>query len=330
MVGGGHVIRCLTLAAALAASGSRCSFLATPDVAMVLDRFAPAGLGRVAAGPADLIQAAAAAADGLAADLVVFDHYGFSQTAHRRVAGGRRTVVIDELANRPLAADLVVDTGPNRDPADYAGLAGPAARILTGPRYALVRPEFVALRESALARRGSEGAVRKVLVSMGLTDMGGITAQVVALLSAQPGRTVFEVVVDPDSPSRPALSAIARDDPRIRLIPLTRDLPRLMFEADAAVGAGGGATWERCTLGLPSLLVVLAENQRPSAHALKSLGAALVCDVQAPGFPLAFAQSFGRLRTDAALRADLGRRSAALCDGLGAERVARACLDLLG
>jgi spore coat polysaccharide biosynthesis predicted glycosyltransferase SpsG len=106
-------------------------------------------------------------------------------------------------------------------------------------------------------------------------------------------------------------------------------MARLTAEADIAVGAAGSSTWERCTLGLPSALVILADNQRPSAQALAERGAALVVDAAAPDFDAAFDRLLRRLLIDADLRRDLAAKSAEICDGLGAPRAAEAFLELI-
>ncbi len=97
-VGGGHVMRCLTLARALEDEGAACAFVATPAVAAVLDAFG-ADVARIAAGPAELAAAAARAVSDF--DAVVIDHYGLAAPDHRAIAAGRPALVIDDLADRP-------------------------------------------------------------------------------------------------------------------------------------------------------------------------------------------------------------------------------------
>ena len=167
-VGGGHVMRCLTLAQALEAQGARCGFVGPPALASVLDAFAPE-TPRITAD--DL----AAAVAREAFDAVVFDHYGLSQPDHQAMAATRPVLVIDDLADRTLGGDIILDSGPERKAADYLGLISEEARLLLGPAFAPVRPEFAALRGPALAWRGEP--VQRILVSMGLTDVGGITAR---------------------------------------------------------------------------------------------------------------------------------------------------------
>ena len=313
-VGGGHVMRSLTLARALEARGANCAFRATPEVAAVLKVFAP-----------DM--ARAQTDEGF--DALVFDSYALTADDHRALAKGRPTLVIDDLADRPLAADLVLDSGLARRAEDYAGLVPPNARLLLGPAYAPVRPAFAALREAALARRAEPGPARRILVSLGLTDVGGITGRVVSLLRPILGETALDIVLGGAAPSLPALLTLAAQDPRLTLHIDTQDMPRLALEADLAIGAGGSTAWERCVLALPALTLVLADNQVAPAQALEMAGATVGLAASAPDFEVAFVREVQALLADAARRTALSAASATVCDGLGADRVAQALLDLL-
>lgn len=313
-IGGGHVMRSLTLARALEAAGATCAFLASPQVGAVLDAFAP-----------DMPRAES----DQGFDAIVFDHYGLSADDHRALGKGRPALAIDDLADRPLAVDLVLDSGPARKAEDYAGLLPPAARLLLGPAYAPVRPAFAALREKALARRAERAPVRRILMSLGLTDVGGITARVVGLLRPLIGDVTLDVVVGGAAPSLPALRALAEQDTRLALHVDAQDMPRLTLESDLAVGAGGSTTWERCVLALPTLALILADNQAPAARALAAVGVAPCLDVAAPDFETAFAREVSDLLENGERRAALSAASAEVCDGLGAERVAAAFLEIV-
>ena len=108
-----------------------------------------------------------------------------------------------------------------------------------------------------------------------------------------------------------------------------QDMPRLTAEADLAVGAGGSTTWERCVLALPTLALILADNQAPAARALETAGVAPCLDVAAPDFETAFAREISDLLDNADHRAALSAASAKVCDGLGAQRVAAAFLEIV-
>lgn len=325
LVGGGHVMRSLTLSRALIARGGDIAFLATPEVSGVLDVFGPDVPTNGVASLAP--EAMARAVEGLSFDAVVFDHYGLERAEHRAVGGRRNALVIDDLANRPLGADIVLDAGPGRLASDYTDLVGGEARLLLGPAYAPVRPAFAALRKAALNRR--HGPVQRLLVALGLTDVGGITARVVERLQRFGADLVFDVVVGGSASSLASLRVMAAADPRIRLHVDARDMADLTAAADIGIGAAGSTTWERCILGLPSVLLVLAENQRPAAEALGSRGAALVVDAADVRCNAALDDAVARLISDDVLRWTVSRASATLCDGLGAERVAEALLSTI-
>lgn len=319
-VGGGHVMRSLTLAKALEAQGASCAFSGPPAMAELLDAFS-SEMARIPAGEL------AGTGAREAFDAVVFDHYGLSAPDHRAIAQGRPVLAIDDLADRPLGADLVLDSGPARKAEDYLALTPDHARLLLGPTFAPVRPEFAALRETALAWRGEP--VQRILVAMGLTDVGGVTARLVERLRPRMDETGLDIVLGAAAPSLAGLAKVARRDRRLTLHVDTPHMARLTAEADIGIGAPGSSTWERCTLGLPSVLVVLAENQRPAARAMAEAGAALVVDLAAPDFDAAFDRALMRLLRDANLRRDLARASAAICDGLGAGRTAEAFLAVI-
>jgi len=326
IVGGGHVMRSLTLAAALQARGAEPSFIAAPHAAAILTAFAPQ-TAQIPARSTDAADLDAAIGDERF-EAIVFDHYGLGERQHRQMARGRPVLVLDDLADRALGGDVVVDSGPARRAEDYDGLIPEAARLLIGPEHAPVRPEFAALRDTALAWRGEP--VGRILVSLGLTDLGGITGQVVERIRPRVSETGIDIVLGPDAPSLASLTRLARRDQRLALHIDTPHMARLTAEADIAVGAAGSSIWERCVLGLPSVMLVLAENQRPAAQALANRGAALMVDAAQPDFDAALDKALMRLLTDARLRRDLARASAAICDGQGGPRVAEAFLRLIG
>lgn len=323
-VGGGHVMRSLSLARALGEHGAECVFLAPPDAAAILDAFAPdmAREDATSLEPDALLDAVT----GVRFDAVVFDHYGLGRQEHEAIAHGRPSLVIDDLADRPLGGDLILDSGPARTPADYALLVD-GARLLLGPGYAPLRPEFAALRASAVARRG--GPVERVLIALGMTDVGSITSRVVDRLRQRAGQVAFDVVLGSGSPSLPGLRRVAAHDGRLHLHVDAQDMADLILRADIAIGAGGSTAWERCTLGLPSLTIILAENQRAATFALAERDATLAVDAADGDFDKAFDRAAVRLMTDPATRARLTAASLEVCDGLGAARTAEAFLEAI-
>jgi UDP-2,4-diacetamido-2,4,6-trideoxy-beta-L-altropyranose hydrolase len=332
-VGGGHVMRCLSLAQALMARGASCAFMAPPDAARVLDAFAPEGVARrpLADGPLhQLVEASAKAAEAWPADAVLVDHYGVGARQERVFRGGDRAVIcIDDLAERGHDCDLLIDATPGREPRAYGALAPPGCTVLCGPDYALLRPEYAAARPAALKRRRPQDAPRRLLVSLGLTDFRGITGRVMNLIGPLLGGLEVDIAAGSGASSLTYLRRLAEQTDNIRLHTDARDMARLIASADVGVGAGGASAWERAALGLPSLNLVLAANQAAPAAELDRRGATLSVDARDAGFAAALPAAFERLVGEPELRAGLSQVSAGLCDGRGAERAADAILPLL-
>ena len=332
-VGGGHVMRCLTLARALTGRGADCAFVESRAAAPILRRFGwPAQTLLAMAGAEDLGGLVAYArdfADRFQPDVVVIDHYGANsgqEAALKREL--RQVVVIDDLADRRHYCDLLVDPAYGRKAEAYRTLAPAHARLLTGPAYALVRPEFAAARQRALSRRAKHAPVARGLVALGLTDLGGITERVVRALAPALGEARLDVAVGAEAQSLPALRDLASGDKRLRIWVDSAEMATLTADADIAIGAGGSSVWERAVVGLPSATVILAENQRVMIEHMADAGFTRGLDAAAPDFEVRLVDAWRRLEGDTALRWRLTERSAELCDGHGADRVAEAVLQL--
>jgi UDP-2,4-diacetamido-2,4,6-trideoxy-beta-L-altropyranose hydrolase len=334
-VGGGHVMRCLTLARALVERGAECAFVESRAAAPILRRFGwPAQTLLAMADARDLDALVASAedfAERLGVDAIVVDHYGVDlrQEQPLRAEGGRRLVVIDDLANRRHSCDLLIDPGYGRRREHYSALIVPECASLVGPSHALVRPEFAAARQRALGRRAKHGPVRRALVALGLTDVGGLTGRVVAALTDELGDVRLDIVLGADAPSLPALREAALTDRRLHLWVDTAEMASLMADADIAIGAGGSSVWERATVGLPSATVILADNQREMIDLMAGAGFTFAIDATQSDFETRLAECWRALTSDQTLRWSLAERTAELCDGQGAERVAERIMGLI-
>ncbi len=329
-VGGGHVMRCLALAESLMASGARCAMLATPQVAQVLDVFADQRLERAAVTDAhELVDACVAFARDWKADALVIDHYGLAPSQELTLSEAVRAVAaIDDLADRRRHCQLLVDPTLGRDAAEYAGLTPPGTQVLTGPTHALLAPAYAAMRKSALSARRPEDPPRRLLVSLGLMDLRGVTSRVLDLILPQLSGIEVDVVVGAAAPSLPWLRRLEAREPGVRLHVDSRGMARLICTADIGIGAGGSSTWERAVLGLPSISLILADNQHSLALELARRGASLALDARGDGLSEELPEALARLIGDGDLRRRLSNISADLCDGRGAHRVAQAILAL--
>jgi UDP-2,4-diacetamido-2,4,6-trideoxy-beta-L-altropyranose hydrolase len=304
------------------------AFAANPPAQGVLEAFGARELTvyPVSDDVAEAAPQAAAFAQAFGADTVLVDHYRLSFEQEAELKGARRLAVLDDLADRPRPADVVINPGYGRLPGNYAGLLPEGAHVLAGPEWALVRPEFAAHRDHALERRREGGHLKHVLISLGLTDVEGITEKVVRILRPHMEGLILDVVVGDQAPSLAGLREAAKSDSALRLHVDSHAMAELMSQADIAVGAGGGSVWERATLGLPSVIVILADNQAGMAQAMAQVGLTLAVDARASDFEARLVAAVKKLIDDAAFRRWLFEASCHACDGKGAERVAQVLL----
>lgn len=340
-IGSGHVYRCLTLADALATRDATCVFICRPHDGNLMELILERGHSVIALGAPEETQTGTerpdtwlgtdwqtdagqthAALSSTSLDWLVVDHYAIDARWEQMLRPAcARLMVIDDLADRPHDCDLILDQSLGRVPGDYAGLLPAWAVVLLGPDYALLRPDFAALRPESLARR-VKPKLRRILVTMGGVDKDNVTAQVLDALDASmlPDDLSITVVMGIHAPWLTQLRerAAAMRLPTKVLFGVS-DMARLMAESDLSIGAGGTTTWERCTLGLPSVTVVLGDNQLSIAKTLEQAG----CTISA----------YDKAECGREIRALLGRddltevlarmsqSAARITDGIGANRV---------
>jgi UDP-2,4-diacetamido-2,4,6-trideoxy-beta-L-altropyranose hydrolase len=262
-------------------------------------------------------------------DILIVDQYSLGTAFETRCRGwANRIVVIDDLANRSHDCDLLIDTTFGRMAADYFPLVPARALVLVGAQYAPLRPEFAARRAESLGRRAAFGKVERILVSLGLTDVGGITEQVVRVMRDVPPNVWIDVVIGAAAPSRSGLEELAAKEPRLCLHIDPLDMAGLMVKADLAIGAGGTTGWERCCLGLPTLMLVLADNQEMNAKELERAGAAVRVGYQAKINPRMIGKALITLIAEPNRLRGMSEQAAAICDGRGVERVYKNILSV--
>lgn len=340
-IGWGHVRRCLSLAQSLRAAGADVRFTGHADGATIClltaEGFAwlPLPASQAGADEAADAHATLAVLRQWPAVAVVVDHYHLAAPWHAAVRGGSGAaiVVIDDLADRPLAPDLLIDHNPAADHATkYRRVLPAGVPLCAGPRHALLDPLYAARAAAARIHPAPSSAVRRLGLFMGGTDPQAHTAWALQVLR----RTVAwhgEVLVASTTanPRWRELQALVRADGRAELL---LDLPHLAdFHAacDLQIGAGGGALWERCCLGVPTLALIVADNQRLSVPLLHDGGVLVGVDAlgQRADQARALASALAALLGSAGQRAELRRRSLTLVDGQGAQRTAAALLALL-
>lgn len=343
-IGSGHIIRCVTLAERLRLRGAAISFVCRElpghycgwleNRGFAVTRlparadFVPhdrsgdeyaAMLGESMKG--EIEQSCVALAALGKVDWLVVDHYGLDSSwygAMRPHVG--RIMAIDDLANRSLDVELLLDQNFQTSPHRYLTRVPGSCIQLLGPAFALLRPDFRTARERLKPR---DGAVRRILVFLGGSDPENQTARVLdACKEALTPDVEVHVVVGQATPNRADLERRCSSMPRAQLHVQAPNMAELMSQADLMLGAAGSTTWERCCLGLPGVLVSIAANQRDIGRSIADRGAGLYLgDIENVRHE-DFVRTISGLMRDPLRLREMAANAHSLVDGLGAERVA--------
>lgn len=354
-MGSGHVMRCLTLADALTVHGVECLFVSRALAGNLHDLMRQRGFEPLVLpdllleGQAEDVDSSepthaswlgcgwrhdAAQTDALLSrckpDWLVVDHYALdAQWEFSMRSACQRLMVIDDLADRNHHCDLLLDQNLGRNATDYVQRVPLGSQILTGTQYTLLRPQFAELRNYSLHRR-SQRVLRNILVTMGGVDQQNATQQVLAALRecTLPKGCMVTIVMGQQAPWLDQVREFAAGMAcATEVLVNISDMAQRMADSDLAIGAAGSTAWERCCLGLPSLMVVLADNQRSAAEELERAGAAY-CVTLGLHLRSQLSQFMALFAGDAAPVFAMSTKASELVDGEGVERVLSHMLNI--
>ena len=301
-IGTGHIMRCITLANALKAMGHECTFICKQhsgninsliiendfelhelEIAEFQDSviFRPnmvqpkyyAWIGSSLDHDAKLTNKIL---EKRAPDWIVVDHYALDVSWHKKVRGNTKNImVIDDLANRHHDCEILVDQNLGADREVYMKLVPSHCNLFLGPKYALLRPEFRILRGASLFNKRL-GKLRRILINFGGGDNLNLTEKVLKSLSRikLPKNLQIDVIVGPQVILDANISSF-KDVffGQIKISQNVKNMGEAMMNADLAISAGGSTSWERCALGLPSMIFSVAENQKKITENIVASGA---------------------------------------------------------
>ncbi len=323
-IGSGHVMRCASLAQRLREAGHEVSFLCRTLPENLIDMLEEAFPVHRLDGSAcewrqdDDAKACRNTIGAARCNWLIVDHYSLGARWERAMAAcADRILAIDDLG-REHSCHLLLDQNFSNPAHDRYRRTLPAdCDCLLGPHYALLRREFAARRAASLGR--ARERVARVLVFMGgggACDETSTALRGIAMMREQPA---VDVVIGGANPHRRALATACAALADATLHVQTQEMAALMARADCAIGAPGSATWERCTLGLPAIVTILAENQAVIGMAVDAAGGHRLLGRHGEVSASDYAATLGSLDV-AALRA-MSAAAAAICDGAGAGRV---------
>jgi len=341
-IGTGHVMRCLTLADALREQGAECEFVCREHEGHLMDHIRSCGCevqalpkpSENASFTSDLAHAhwlgvdwqtdAAQTLEALARetfDWLIVDHYALDHSWESALRSScKRIMAIDDLADRQHDCDLLLDQNYGSSSERYAGLVPAECTQLHGPEFALLKPLYAKRRAEQKIRSGK---IERVLIYFGggadpmnLTGMALRAFQVPELMKIE-----LDIVVGSGYAHKEELETVAGACGKTRIHTQLPDLSELMVNADLAIGAGGATTWERCCLGLPSMVISTANNQLPACHALAAEDAIKYLGHLNGVTSDTFTKSLLHLKSDPEQLDLYSRNCRRLVDGLGVGKV---------
>jgi UDP-2,4-diacetamido-2,4,6-trideoxy-beta-L-altropyranose hydrolase len=345
-IGTGHVFRCLALAGELKNLGISFLFLLADCPELLKQRLRDSGF-EIALLPSeiepgsdsDAHYTARLAGENQCSGIVV-DGYHFLASyqdilqAAKDIlkAAKQKLLYIDDLAHcQHYSADFVLNQNPSASQSLYANCA-PGTKLLLGEQYVLLRKEFLDYKIGRGAKpRDIEGSAREILLTMGGSDQGNVTARVIealALIDAEAPLAVTAVVGAGNKHLEELQKLASRLNERegrghkFSTTTNPPDMPALLGKSDLIVSAGGTTVWESAFLARPTAVIVTASNQRAGMECFAKRGAIALLGLQEDLTAGQISKALLPLINDATLRRKLASQSGTSIDGLGARRVA--------
>jgi UDP-2,4-diacetamido-2,4,6-trideoxy-beta-L-altropyranose hydrolase len=347
-IGTGHLMRCLTLANELKQTGYNVNFVCRDlqgNINQLVNKHGhklyllPAPKGEIVSQPDDtmhakwlevpwqqdseetsiIFQAITDQIDWLIVDTYALD-YKWESILRQYV---KRIMVIDDLADRKHECDMLLDQNYySNSNTRYAGLVPFTCRMFLGPKYAILRPEFFQERQNLPQRNDT---VQRILIFFGGVDQSNETGKALKAIEMLDSSSLdVDVVIGSLNPNRSKILEQGQALPYVLCHEHVENMAQFMVKADLAIGAGGTTTWERCCLGLPSLIEILAENQTAIAEGIEKTNAGRNCGVAQDVTPEFLSKAIHNLMISKTELLGYSKTSSNLVDGEGSLRVAQA------
>ena len=329
-IGTGHVMRCLALAQAWQDRGGRAVFFMAQSTPAIRDRLSQEccemSTCKAVIGSADDARKTLETAHQSGCEWLVLDGYRFdSEYVDNVCRHGLKVLYVDDLGDSQDCANVILNPNLSASTSRSEG-GGRAPRLLLGTKYCLLRREF---RSWIDWHRETLILARKILVTLGGSTPEGLALCILeALAQVQHQLESVIFVLGASSGDSDSLKLAATNfQEKISFVRAARDMAKLMAEADVAIAAAGSTCWEMCFMGLPALIVDIAENQTAEAVELNRQGYAKYLGRGSTLTPAKLSAELSELLRSAEARREISQRCRKLVDGRGAERVVAAMLE---
>jgi UDP-2,4-diacetamido-2,4,6-trideoxy-beta-L-altropyranose hydrolase len=324
-IGTGHIMRCLALAQALQEQGGQAIFVFANKSSALENRLLLEGMQvvylSVESGSTEDAKQTMNFSLIFNAQWIVIDGYQFGSEYQKIIKNsGVNLLFIDDYGHAEIySADLVLNQNISAQ-SEWYQYRSPHTQLLLGERYTLLRKEFTTWRGY---QKQITDNVKNILITLGGSDPNNITAWILeALQLVKIPSLHLTVVIGGSNPHHKSLEYLAHKCIHsIRLLKDVVDMPQLIAEADLAIAAGGSTNWELALLGLPSLILTLAENQSAIAQTLHEKGIVISLGHAEEVKQEDFLYQFESLCYDRQKREKMSQAGQTLIDGKGCDRI---------
>lgn len=334
-MGTGHIMRCIALAQAWHDQGGEVTFISHCESEPLKQRINDEGIGlipieRICPEPSDLKTTLSILKNDITDQQtwLALDGYHFTPEYQKAIReAGISLLVIDDMNHLPYYhADILHNQ--NIYAPDLTYHCDEDTTLLLGIQYVLLRREFLKYYGF---KRNVPDRVKNILVTLGGADQDNTTLKVIEALKFLDDQEIeVKIVIGPANHHITILSqALSSTHFKAALLFNPPNMPDLMAWADLAISAGGSTCWELLFMGLPSLIVVLAENQLELAKNLEEQDVAFNLGWHEGLSTSKVLSIFESLYCNKMLRKNISEKASALIDGQGTSHVKRAMSDKL-
>ena len=336
-MGTGHIMRCIALAQAWQDQAGRVTFLSHCESESLQERIINEGfefipIERSHPDPIDLKKTLSIVSNltsqsnhsnrtnSTNTPWLVLDGYHFTSDYHKTIRENScRLLVIDDMAHLDhYYADILLNQNINASNLNYS--CDKDTVKLLGCEYILLRREFLKYKKF---KRNIPNKAKKILVTMGGADLDNTTVKIIRALNSLNDREIeVKIVAGPTNPNIKSLeSELSRTPFTSCLLHSTNDMPELMTWSDIAISAGGSTCWELFFMGLPTISIITAENQRLNTEKLEKLGCLLSIFNNNQFCENDFAKKIEACFSDKEWRQEVSNKAINLVNGYGSRRV---------
>ena len=250
-------------------------------------------------------------------NLLLVDNYELSkmwETSLKPVVD--KIIVIDDFSNRSHNCNLFIDQNLHTKNKESNKKNPKNCKKLLGPKYALLRKEFVEGRRTVKRRSGK---INRVLILFGGSDEKNQTLKVIKKIVNE--KINVDVIVGEPNKNKTKIKKICSRMENFTYYQQPKNIAKIMKKADLAIGAGGIITWERCCLGLPSIVSIVSKNQEDATNAVSKKGCLINLGRVEQLTSEDYLNAIRNLNSRKLIR--MHKKCLELVDGKGTERVAK-------